>query len=81
MVQYFECFLNWLKIIPCLNVILYYGKKVLMRGKLPHNKGGHCPFRKSLLDSQTFVVAGPIGLWPRYHSRWFVWLALKLKNK
>ena len=35
--------------------------------KIPHNKGGHCPFRKSQLDSRTFGMAGPMGLWTRYH--------------
>ena len=35
--------------------------------KIPRNKGGHCPFRKSQLDSQTFGMAGPTGLWNRYH--------------
>ena len=35
--------------------------------KIPHNKGGHCPFRKSQLDSRTFGMAGPTGLWTRYH--------------
>ena len=35
--------------------------------KIPRNKGGHCPFRKSQLDSRTFGMAGPMGLWTRYH--------------
>ena len=36
-------------------------------GKIPRNKEGHCPFRKSQLDSRTFGMAGPMGLWTRYH--------------
>ena len=48
--------------------------------KIPRNKGGHFPFRKSQLDSRTFGVAGLTGLWPRYHSRGVVWCSLKLKN-
>ena len=51
------------------------------KGKIPQNKGGHYPFCKSQLDSQTFGVVGPTGLWTHYHSNLFVWFALKLKNK
>ena len=41
---------------------------ILLTGvKIPRNKGGHYPFRKSQLDSWTFGMAGPIGLWTRYH--------------
>ena len=41
---------------------------ILLTGeKIPRNKGGHCPFRKSQLDSRTFGMAGPTGLWTRYH--------------
>ena len=41
---------------------------ILLTGvKIPHNKGGHCPFRKSQLDSRTFGMAGLTGLWTRYH--------------
>ena len=35
--------------------------------KIPHNKGGHYPLLKSQLDSRTFGMAGPTGLWTRYH--------------
>jgi hypothetical protein len=40
-------------------------------GKIPRNKGRHCPFRKSQLDSRTFGVAGSTGLWTRYRSKVF----------
>ena len=33
--------------------------------KIPRNKGVHCPFRKSHLDSQTFGMEGLVGLWPQ----------------
>jgi len=42
-------------------------KGMLTRVKITHNKGGHFPFRKSQLDSRTFGMAGPTGLWTRYH--------------
>ena len=42
---------------------------LLMGEKIPHKKGGHFPFRKSQLDSQTFGMVGPTGLWPRYHPK------------
>ena len=42
---------------------------VLTGETIPRNKGGHCLFHKSQLNSQTFGVAGPTGLWPRYHSK------------
>ena len=35
--------------------------------KIPHNKGGHYPYRKSQLDSRTFGMAGLMGLWNHYH--------------
>ena len=35
--------------------------------KIPRNKGGHCPFHKSQLDSRTFGMVGPTRLWTRYH--------------
>ena len=54
---------------------------LLMGVKIPRNKGRHCLFRKSQLDSQTFGVAGPTKLWPCYHSSGVVWCALNLKNK
>ena len=63
------------------NTTGYVFTVVLMGEKIPCNKGGHCSFCKSQLDSQTFGVAGPIGLWPHYHSRGFVWWDLYLKNK
>jgi hypothetical protein len=41
---------------------------ILLTGvKIPHKKGGHYPFHKSQLDSRTFGMAGPTGLWTRYH--------------
>ena len=40
---------------------------VLTGVKIPRNKGGHCLFHKSQLDSQTFGMAGPMGLWTHYH--------------
>ena len=46
-----------------------YKKDVLIGVKIPCNKGGHCPFRKSQLDSQTFGMVGPMGLWTHYHLR------------
>ena len=54
---------------------------LLMGEKIPHNKGRHFPFHMSQLDSRTFGVAGPTGLWTRYHSKLFVWFCLELKNK
>ena len=43
---------------------------ILLTGvKIPCNKGGHFPFRKSQLDSQMFGMEGPMGLWPRYHPK------------
>ena len=42
-------------------------KSLLMGVKIPRNKGGHCPFHKSQLDSQTFGMVGPTGLWTHYH--------------
>ena len=42
---------------------------LLMGEKIPRNKGGHFPFCKSQLDSQTFGMAGPMRLWPRYHHK------------
>ena len=51
-----------------LTGLSHQGRGSLLTGeKIPHNKGGHCPFRKSQLDSQTFGMAGPTGLWTRYH--------------
>jgi hypothetical protein len=47
--------------------ITYNGCNMLTGEKIPRNKGGHCPFRKSQLDSRTFGMAGPTGLWTRYH--------------
>ena len=41
---------------------------ILLTGrKIPPNKGGCCLFRKSQLDSRTFGMAGPTGLWTHYH--------------
>ena len=40
---------------------------LLMCGKFPRNKGDHYPFHKSQLDTRTFGVAGPMGLWTHYH--------------
>ena len=48
--------------------------------KVPCNKGRHCPFHKSQLDSLTFGVAGSTGLWTRYYSKCLVIVALKLKE-
>ena len=48
--------------------------------KIPCNKGGHYPFRKSQLDSRTVGMAGSTGLWTRYHSKCLVIVALKLKE-
>ena len=31
--------------------------------KIPHNKGRHCPFSKSQLDSRTFGMTGSTRLW------------------
>ena len=53
---------------------------LLMGVKIPRNKGRHCPFRKSQLDSQTFGVAGSTGLWTHYYSKYLVIVALKLKE-
>jgi hypothetical protein len=41
---------------------------VMLTGeKIPRNKGGHIPFCKSQLDSRTFGMVGPTGLWTRFH--------------
>jgi hypothetical protein len=40
---------------------------LLIGVKIPPNKGGHYLFHKSQLDSRTFGMAGPTGLWTRYH--------------
>ena len=41
---------------------------ILLTGvKIPRNKGGHYPFHKSQLDSQTFGMAGLMRLWTHYH--------------
>ena len=37
--------------------------------KVPRNKGGDFPFRKSQLDSWTFDMVGPMVLWPDYHPK------------
>ena len=42
---------------------------LLTGGKIPHNKGGHFPFRKFQLDSRTFGMEILIRLWPHYHSK------------
>ena len=50
------------------SVELIYKPSILLTGeKIPRNKGGHFPFRKSQLDSRMFGTAGPMGLWTRYH--------------
>ena len=54
---------------------------LLTRERVRHNKGGHCPFRKSQLDSRTFGMVGLMGLWPHYHLGGLVWCALNLTNK
>ena len=42
--------------------------ELLLTGvKIPRNKGGHYPFRKSQLDSRMFDMEGPTGLWTHYH--------------
>ena len=51
----------WLALL--LMSILFMGVKI------PRNKGGHCMFRKSQLDSRTFGMAGPMGLWTHYQLR------------
>ena len=56
------------------------GRGLLMGVKIPHNKGRHCLFRKSQLDSLTFGVASSMGLWTHYHSKCLVLVALKLKE-
>ena len=48
---------------------------------VPRNKGDHCPFRKSQLDSRTFGVAGQTGLWTHYHSKIFELVTLNLKKR
>ena len=48
--------------------------------KIPRNKGRHCPFRKSQLDSQTFGMADSTGLWTHYHLSLVVQCALNLNN-
>ena len=53
---------------------------LLIGVKIPRNKGRHCLFRKSQLDSRTFGMAGSMGLWTRYHSKCLVIVALKLKE-
>ena len=53
---------------------------LLMGIKIPRNKGRHCQFRKSQLDSRMFGVARSSGLWTRYHSKCLVIVALKLKE-
>ena len=41
---------------------------ILLTGvKIPRNKGGYCPFRKSQLDSRTFGMEDPTRLWTHYH--------------
>ena len=71
----------FLQMKPNLVAHLEFGWNLLMGEKIPRNKGGYCLFHKSQLDSWTFDVVGPMGLWPRYHSRGVVWWDLKLKNK
>ena len=44
-------------------------EEVLTGGKIPRNKGRHCPFRKSQLDSRTFGMAGSTRLWTCYRSK------------
>ena len=50
-----------------LQLYLIFQTYVLTGEKIPRNKGRHCPFHKSQLDSRTFGMAGPTGLWTRYH--------------
>ena len=57
-------------------VIYGYGLWTVLDGvdgvKIPHNKGRHCSFYKSQLDSRTFGMSGSTGLWTYYHSKlWF----------
>ena len=52
-----------------------------MRGKIPLQQGGDCPFCKSQLDSQMFGVVGPTRLCIHYHSKIFKLVALKLKKR
>ena len=59
---------------------LFLAPILLMGEKIPRNKGGHCPFRKSQLDSQTFGMAGPTGLWTRYHL-WGWFESIKLNQE
>ena len=49
-------------------------------GENPSQQRGNFLFHKSQLDSRNFGVAGPMGLWTRYHSKLFVWFSSKLKN-
>ena len=53
--------------IKSLWLALLLAPILLMGVKIPRNKGGHCPFRKSQLDSRMFGMAGPTGLWTHYH--------------
>ena len=53
---------------------------ILLTGvKIPHNKGRHCPFRKSQLDPRMFGMAGSTGLWTHDHIK-FGWVDLNLNN-
>ena len=53
--------------IKSLWLALLLAPILLMGVKIPLNKGGHFPFRKSQLDSRMFGMAGPTGLWTHYH--------------
>ena len=48
-------------------------KEVLTGVKITCNKGRHCPFRKSQLDSRTFGMAGSTGLWTYYCLKFGLW--------
>ena len=56
-------------------------RNVVLTGvKIPCNKVRHYLYCKSRLDLEMFGMAGSIGLWTCYHSKFVVWCALKLKN-
>ena len=53
--------------IKSLWLALPLAQILVMGVKIPRNKGGHYPLRKSQLHSQMFGMVGPMGLWTCYH--------------
>ena len=66
--------------ILTIRLALFLVRILLIGVKIPCNKGRHCLFRKSQLDSQTFGMVGLMGLWTHYHSKCLVIVALNLKE-